>query len=138
MKARFSLLAVIVCGCGGDPAPPAAEPEPGAAAKAIEELKEQYEELTREPLEDPVKWAADDIENIGDWDYRAIEIDTLEPAELEARLNDLGNDRWEVFWIEKRPDGYLVLLKKPSLSYLSKIPLSQLGRLIVPGPGEGQ
>lgn len=130
-------VALLVAACGEEPAQPP-DGEPGAMSKAIDELRQQYEELSRESLDDPVKWAAEDIENIGDWDYRVIDIPAGSAEDLEATLNELGNERWEAFWIERTTNGYRVMLKKPSLSYLSKIPLSQLGRFIVPGPGEGQ
>ena len=137
MTRLLFVLLLALGGCDTGPDSPPESGEPGVAAKAIEELRQQYDELAREGLDDPVKWAADDIENIGDWDYRVVEFESSSPAELEAALNEFGNERWEVFWIEKQPDGYLVMLKKPSLSYLSKVPLSQLGRLIVPAPDEG-
>ena len=124
-------------GCNGD-SDPADLSEPGVATGAIEELRQQYDELVRDGFEDPVQWAAEDIENIGDWDYRVVELKETSAAEFEASLNELGNDRWEAFWIERRPNGYLVVMRKPSVSYLSKVPLSQLGRFIVPAPEEGQ
>ena len=94
--------------------------------------------MSGDTLDDPVKWAAEDFENIGDWDYRVVDIDADTPEAIESELNALGDERWEVFWIERTATGYRVMLKKPSISYLSKIPLSQLGRFIVPGPGESE
>ena len=42
-----------------------------------------------------------------------------------------GNDRWEVIWLERTPDGFLAVLKKPSISYLSKVPLSEIGKYVI-------
>lgn len=134
---RLIMALLVLAGCNGGQETTPEPTEPGVAARAIEELREQYDELARDGLDDPVKWAAEDIENIGDWDYRIVELEVSTAAELEAELNALGDDRWEVFWIESGATGYRVMLKKPSLSYLSKVPLSQLGRLIIPAPGEG-
>ena len=84
-------------------------------------------------MEDPVEWAADDIENIGDWDYKVENLAYSSPEDLESKLNEFGNDRWEVIWLERTPNGFLAILKKPSISYLSKIPLSQLGKFVIGG-----
>ena len=131
MKKTLSLLAMLafVAACGGG------SESPGAADGAIESLQRKLDELT-ENSDVPVQWAAEDIENIGDWDYRVMEIPDPTAEELEAILNGLGDDRWQAFWIERTRDGYTIFLRKPSISYLSKIPLSQLGKLIIPGSSE--
>lgn len=109
-------------------------PEPSAARKALDELQRQYDELLDDKLNDPVQWAEEDIENIGDWDYRVENIPFAGAEDLQNRLNELGDDRWEVIWLERTPDGFLTVLKKPSISYLSKIPLSQLSKFVIGGP----
>ena len=43
---------------------------------------------------------ANDLENIGDWEYKVIDLTDGCAAAMETTLNELGNDRWEVFWIE--------------------------------------
>ena len=137
MKRKLGIAVLLLAGCGNEAPPAEPEEEPGAMSRAIEELQQQYEELTGDSLDDPVQWAAEDIENIGDWDYRVVDIQPASADDFETALNELGNDRWEAIWIEQTAAGYRVILKKPSVSYLSKIPLSQLGRFIVPDPGEG-
>ena len=49
----------------------------------------------------------------------------------------LGDERWEIVWIEPGADGRVAILKRPAVSLLSKIPLSQLGRLLMGGGGDG-
>ncbi|MGI9235683.1 MAG: hypothetical protein ACR2RD_18790 [Woeseiaceae bacterium] len=107
--------------------------QPSAARKAFDELQQKYDELVEDKLEDPVQWATDDIENLGDWDYRVENLSYSSAEELAAQLNEFGNDRWEVIWLERTPDGFLAVLKKPSVSYLSKIPLSGLGKIVIGG-----
>lgn len=107
--------------------------EPSVARKAFDELQQKYDELVEDKLDDPVEWAAADIENFGDWDYRVENLAYSSPEELAAQLNELGNDRWEVIWLERKPGGFLAVLKKPSVSYLSKIPLSQIGSIVIGG-----
>jgi len=107
--------------------------EPSATDKAIEGLQDKYEDLTQVELEDPMQWASDDIKKIGDWQYRVLEIGNVSGPELEAALNEAGNDRWEVIWMEKTLEGHAIVMKRPSISYLSKIPLSQIGRFVIGG-----
>lgn len=123
------LACVMICdGCAGD------SDEPSAADKALQELQARYGELTQEDLDAPAQWAAEDFENIGDWEYKVLEMPYTSPTQLEELFNELGNDRWEVFWIERNASGFIVLLKKPAISYISKIPFSQIGRFMIGGP----
>jgi hypothetical protein len=107
--------------------------ESSAAQRTLDELQTRYDELLKDKVDVPVDWATDDLENIGDWEYRVIRLSYRSPEDLESQLNEFGNDRWEVIWLEEAPDGFLTVLKKPSTSYLSKIPLSELGRFITGG-----
>ena len=105
--------------------------EPSAAAKALDDLQAKYDELVKDKVDVPVDWAADDLENIGDWEYRVENIAYSSPEDFAAQLNVFGNDRWEVIWLERTPDGFLAVLKKPSISYLSKVPLSEIGKYVI-------
>lgn len=111
--------------------------EPSAADRALDELQRQYDELVKDKVDIPVDWAADDLENIGDWEYRVEDLSYSSPEDLASQLNDFGNERWEVIWLERTPDGFLAILKKPSISYLSKIPLSKIGTLVI-GASSGE
>lgn len=108
--------------------------EPSTAQRALDELQNKYDELLKDKVDVPVEWAAEDLENIGDWEYRVVSLSYHSPEELEAQLNEFGNERWEVIWLEEAPGGFLAVLKKPSISYLSKIPISQLGRIVIGDP----
>ena len=99
----------------------------------MDELENKYDELLKDKVDVPVDWAAGDLENIGDWEYRVVSISFTSPADLESQLNELGNERWDVIWLEKSPQGFLAVLKKPSISYLSKLPLSELTRILTGG-----
>ena len=62
-----------------------------AARKALEDLQQKYDELVEDKLGDPVEWAAEDIENIGDWDYKVENLSYDSPADLESQLNAFGD-----------------------------------------------
>lgn len=112
--------------------------EPSATDKALQEIQNKYDELVQDRLDEPVKWAQEDLENIGDWEYRVETASFTTPEDLTLTLNDLGDDKWEVIWIEKSGGDLLLILKRPSVSYLSRIPLSQIGKFIVPGADSGE
>ncbi len=134
----LSMLALSACESGAEE--PSTTPEPeerSATRKALDELQRKYDELVEDRFKDTVEWATDDIENIGDWEYRVESLTFASTDELADQLNELGNEKWEVIWFEKTPDGFMAVLKRPSISYLSKIPLSQLGRIVVIG-SDGQ
>jgi len=152
-------IALGLTGCGGsvgsdapadaDAGPeagPDAAAEPGtdsreqlsATQRALEELSAAYEELAGlvdRNSDEAVDWAEGDLENLGDWEYRIVEIANGSPGNLETELNALGNERWEAYWVESARDGVRVYLKRPSISYLSRVPLSALIRML---PGSGQ
>lgn len=133
----YVLFAFALAACGGEPGQPTAtDKAKETAEEAIGSVKEKYDELTDSG--DPVRWAQEDIENIGDWDYKIVELGNVSAAELETELNELGNDRWQAFWVESSDSGYTIMLRRTSISYLSKIPLSQLGRIMMGGSDGGQ
>ena len=125
-------MAIVLCaGCESE------QQETSATDRALNELQEKYDELVKGKVDAPVEWASDDLENIGDWEYRVERLSFTSPEGLAEQLNGFGNDRWEVIWLESTPDGFLAVMKKPSISYLSKIPLSELGRFFSIG-SDGQ
>ena len=134
MKKYVAAAAAIVCavfslaGCNPEP-----QDEVTGVRKAVENLQQQYDELIAERGGDPVEWAASDLENLGDWEYRVETLKLESEQDFAATLNEFGNDRWEVIWLERTPGGFMVIMKKPSISLLSKIPLSQLGRFVIDG-----
>ena len=111
--------------------------ESSAAQRALDELQRKYDELVKDKVDVPVEWATDDLEKIGDWEYRVESLSYSSPEDLAIQLNEFGNEKWEVIWLERTPEGFLAVLKKPSISYLSKIPLSQIGKLVI-GGADGQ
>ena len=129
MRLRRLLPLLFLLGCSGGE-------EPKGAASALEELQAKYDELAEGTLGQPVQWASDDLENIGDWEYKVVDISRWDAERMETELNVLGDDRWQVVWVDSLAGQRVVLLKRPAVSWLSKIPLSQLGRLVL-GEGDG-
>lgn len=120
---------LVLLGCGGGETPSDSE-------SALDELQSRYDELTEGKLGQPVQWASEDLENIGDWEYKVVDVSSWDAERMETELNALGDDRWEIVWIDVMAGQRVAVLKRPAVSWLSKIPLSQLGRLVLGGDGD--
>jgi len=137
-------LALAVCAAAPraalaqEPAAPEGAPAPSMTTRLVEQLSAVYADIAALIGDNPaeaVGWAQEDIENLGDWEYRIVEIDERDDADVEAALNALGNERWEVYWVADGNGSARFYLKRPSLSYLSRVPLSTLLRIL---PGGAQ
>lgn len=139
---RFALTLsfVVIAGCSGEPAESVNEdsPAPSVTQKTLNDLQAKYDQLAGDKLDNPVQWATDDLENIGDWEYKVVELGSMPASEWEAELNTYGDERWEVVWIDASAAGKVVVFKRPSVSLLSKIPLSQFGRMMIGDSSEEQ
>jgi hypothetical protein len=122
-------IACLLTGCEQEPG------QPSMADQALAELQAKYEELKEQQQTDPVEWAKGDLENMGDWEYRVLELPPGSAADTQDQLNALGNERWEAFWVRESAAGMQVYLKRPAVSYISRVPFSQLGRFIDGGEG---
>lgn len=133
----FAALALL-CVAPGDSFAQESEPgeESAAAEGALDDLVAAYEALAGmlgQSSDEAVDRVQSDFENLGDWEYRIVEMANDSTDGMTEELNALGDERWEVFWIEPTPAGLRVYLKRPSVSYLSRVPLTTLLRLLAIG-----
>ena len=139
IKSGFLLLlpAVVLAGCASDPDLPASPDDRVAALKErVRELYQQARESGQKVPKDALEWARQDLHRIGDWEYKIVDLPREVSHSRQARLNELGSERWEAFWMEPVRDGTRVYLKRRSRSWLEKLPLSELRRLVPSGGGE--
>ena len=104
--------------------------EPSLTDKTLEELKQLYEKAKEQAPDDPVDWAKEDLQRGGDWEYRVVALSAAEAETVEVKLNEYGQDRWEVFWVREEDETVTVYMKRPAKSYLRSVPLSGLGKAI--------
>jgi hypothetical protein len=97
-----------------------------AATDKYAETFEEGKDLSGKSKE----WLLKDLKNIGDWEYKVETFNLKNPKDLEIRLNQLGADRWQCFWVESTKDGKTFYFKRTKLSYLSKIPTGALLRIM--------
>ena len=124
------LLTAALGGCASDADLPASPDDRIAALKQrVQELYQQARESGQQVPKDALEWAQQDLRHIGDWEYKIVDLPREDPESRQARLNELGSERWEAFWMEPAGNGMRVYLKRRSKSWLEKIPLSELRRL---------
>lgn len=131
-------LVSISCCLFGLGALAACEAEPGGDAplapmdlrERIQELYETAREAGDDVPSDAYEWAKSDIEKIGDWEYQIVRLDAESDAAILERLDALGSERWEAFWLEREGAELRVFLKRPARSYLRLLPISELSRLV--------
>ncbi len=127
---RLVLMGALV-GCGSDPGSPTSPQDRLSALKEqVQDLYEQARESGQRVPKDALEWARQDLLRIGDWEYKIVDVPEESDESRQARFNELGAERWEVFWIEPAPGGIRVYLKRRSRSFLERIPLSDLRRLL--------
>jgi hypothetical protein len=104
--------------------------------RAIEQLSAAYADLAarlQDNSAEAVGWAQEDVDKLGDWEYRIVDLEADSAETLESALNGLGEERWEAYWIESSAAGTRVFLKRPATSYISRLPLSVILRLLAGG-----
>ena len=118
----------------------ASQERPAEEASLQQQMKQLYEKAKQSGQEvssDIYEWAKEDLESSGDWEYR-VEIQSLgDPVTLEEKLNELGTDRWECFWVFRfEGKDAMLFFKRPRSSLIRSIPHADLLRLLSSGAGE--
>ncbi len=132
------LITVLVLSLAGSPAR-AEDPqtEDTGIWNQVVALYEQAKDAGETAAEDVYEWAREDLEAIGDWEYKVQYLPNVNHIALEKKLNELGTERWEVIWIDRQGPNLIVTMKRPSRTWLNKLPLGQLLKAAAPGSGGG-
>ncbi len=92
--------------------------------KKAEEAGTKGKELTdkgKKAAEDTKNWLKEDFGKIGDWEYTQAKVKLAEIDTMSEKLNELGKERWECFWIQEHNGTVHLLFKRPAMSYLRKL-----------------
>lgn len=92
--------------------------------KLIKELTDSGKEATekgKEMSEEAKEWVKKDFSKIGDWEYKQIRLPLHDLPNLAEKLNELGADRWDCFWVHQQGHDLHLLCKRPAISYLQKL-----------------
>lgn len=113
-----------------EPAPPSEE------TTILEEARELYEavkETGEKVPSDIYEWIREDIGTIGDWEYRVVSFPGSDATKIEEKLNQLGQERWDCFWVQPDDSGARFFFKRPARNYLKSIPFGDLLKLLPSG-----
>ena len=130
----------LALGLAAAPAAAQADDAAGGDSSVWAQVVKIYQEArgsSEAATEDVLDWARNDLESIGDWEYKVVFLTNPNPLGLEKRLNELGTERWEVVWMDRQGANVTVTLKRTSRTWRNKLPLGQLLRLAAPGGGSG-
>lgn len=128
MMKRISIIMILLLSVANVQATDKEEQE-----SYLEEARRLYEELMKgdkDLSEETKRWIKEDLKNIGNWEYKTVLVPHRDIKKTEEKLNELGKERWECFWIEQHKDGLVLFFKKPKISYLQKIPTGNLLRFL--------
>ena len=105
-----------------------------ASQEAADWLKSAFQqakargETTAQSAKD---WVMDDLKNMSGWQYQTLTVPADEGTDkLTQQLNEQGNDGWECFHVETRPEGRILFFKRKARSYARNIPIRDLLRLL--------
>ncbi len=113
-------------------------PAENSSSDYTEQIKELYENAKaagEQVPEDVLAWTKSDVKRIGTWDYKIVSFSVESDEAVASRLNELGDQRWECFWVEPVPSGKRFYMKKPMRSYLQ---LAGKASMFIPVPGSGE
>lgn len=119
------LAACVSCGCT-----PTTDEITNKATETFNTTKDRVEKTAPEIVE----WTEEDLRKIGAWEYHQFEAKFAEtsPEQILEKLNELGADRWECFWVQDIEDGVRFYLKRSKRSYLRYVPVGEVVRSIMP------
>jgi hypothetical protein len=134
---RFILgLALISVLATGAAAQDDAAVEAEAESDIWEEIRGLYErakETGERVPGDVADWLKEDLASIGDWEYRLLSLSSSSDETVEAKLNELGAERWECFAVLHAGGRTRLFLKRPARSFLTHIPIADLWKLVPTG-----
>ncbi len=111
----------------------------GDSSETMDLIKDLYERAKangEEVPQDVAQWAKQDIRKMGSWEYRVEDIKDLDPLHIQRKLNELGAQRWECYWVESVENGKRFYFKKAGKSYLKAVPVGTLLRFFPMGGDE--
>ena len=106
-----------------------------AAAGIGESISDTYESLRDRGMttaKDARQWVQDDVRNMNAFEYKVVPKSQISGENMEAILNELGEERWDCFEV----DDTTFYFKRQKKSYLRNIPVKDLLRFLPMGGGD--
>ena len=83
------------------------------------------------------EWLKTGIEKMNTWEYHVIGIPNDEIHSMPAKMNELGQERWECISVQQIDDKMVLFFKRPSNYNLSALPIRELLRALSVGRALG-
>jgi len=96
-------------------------------AQSIEALSNSVEQA-KIAANKGIDLAKEDLQANGTWSYKTEQISMLELEQLEAKLNELGKQRWELTHLIENEQHLVLILKKPNIGYIANTVQIATGR----------
>jgi hypothetical protein len=90
--------------------------------RSLKELAAKTYESLGTTATNAVDWLKRDWEKIGAWKYKitTVAVSDTSDAALESKLNDLGKEGWECFWVRQTRGGLTLFFKKPEKGIIAE------------------
>lgn len=108
------------------------------AGKAIRDMFQMAKEQGTTTATNVADFVKEDISRLGSWQYTSRTLTNEDPNEVITMLNRMGREKWECFWVDKKPMETTLYFKKTPRSYVSSIPFKDLIRYLPELAGGGQ
>ena len=119
---------------------PAHENAAATEEKGMEWLQSWYDKIMEsggKVTQDAWNWVNEDWKKRGAWEYKVLVWNEKEEISLEDKLNELGQQRWECFWVGDDKGTLRMFFKRPKYSFLRSMPANDLLRFIPQKQGNG-
>jgi len=90
--------------------------------RSLKELDAKTYDSLSASATNAVDWVKKDWEKIGAWKYKitTFAVSDASDAALESKLNDLGKEGWECFWVRESQAGLTLFFKKPEKGIIAE------------------
>ena len=85
----------------------------------FKEMIDKTKDSKKKVREEITQWAKSDLKKIATWEYKLLKIEATADIELIDQLNELGQNRWECFWVDVKEGEYRLFLKRQPKSVLT-------------------
>lgn len=99
----------------------------------IKDIQAMYEKAKRSGEQVPesvYEWTKEDLKKMNDWEYKVVAVKKSDMPEVETALNELGKERWQCFWVDKKKDHVVFYFHRRARSYLKTLPFREILRIL--------
>ena len=100
------------------------------AGNAIRNMFQQAKEAGTTTANNVVDFVKEDFAKLGSFQYASRTVTNEKPDQIVTMLNQMGAEKWECFWVDKRESETTLYFKKTPRSYVNSIPFKDMIRYL--------